>query len=73
MRLRAKSKGASSAYFMKRRFHCKNVEHVESKGHCHSERSEAESKDPATLPKSNATGFLDFARNDGLAFGASTL
>jgi hypothetical protein len=37
-------------------------------GSGHPERSAAESKDPATLPKSNATGFLDFARNDSLAF-----
>ena len=31
---------------------------------CHPERSEAESKDPAALPSSSATRFLDFARND---------
>jgi hypothetical protein len=31
---------------------------------CHPERSEAESKDPAELPKRFTTGFLDFARND---------
>jgi hypothetical protein len=34
----------------------------------HSERSEAESKNPALKPKGNATGFLDFARNDGTSF-----
>ena len=34
----------------------------------HPERSAAKSKDPAELPESNATGFLDFARNDSLAF-----
>jgi hypothetical protein len=67
MRLQGESKGASSAYFMKRRFHCKKVEQVGA-GSGHPERSEPESKDPATLPKSNATGFLDFARNDSLAF-----
>ena len=33
---------------------------------CHPERSEAESKDPAKLLSSSATGFLDFARNDYL-------
>ena len=72
MRLRAESKGASSAYFMKRRFHCKKVEELNAGTRSgHPERSAAESKDPATLPKSNATGFLDFARNDSLA--ASTL
>jgi len=31
---------------------------------CHSERSAAESKNPAALPNIFATGFLDFARND---------
>ena len=31
----------------------------------HPERSAAESKDPVVLPFSSATGFLDFARNDG--------
>jgi excinuclease ABC subunit C len=31
---------------------------------CHSERSEAKSRDPAAKPKGNATGFLDSARND---------
>ena len=31
---------------------------------CHSERSEAKSRDPAARPKGNATGFLDSARND---------
>ena len=30
----------------------------------HSERSEAESKDPAAKPMSNASGSLDFARDD---------
>jgi len=30
----------------------------------HPERSEAESKDPATTPRGNAAGFLDFVRND---------
>jgi hypothetical protein len=30
----------------------------------HPERSKAKSKDPAVLSRSNATGFLDFARND---------
>src|SRR3954468_13944211 len=30
----------------------------------HSERSEAESKNPATLPIAITTGLLDFARND---------
>src|SRR5258707_12940501 len=33
---------------------------------CHPDRSEAESKDPAKLLSSSATGFLDFARNDYL-------
>src|SRR5437762_5701137 len=32
---------------------------------CHPERSEAQSKDPAELLFGFATGFLDFARNDG--------
>src|SRR6187399_639894 len=32
----------------------------------------AQSKDPATVPKSDATGFLDFAPNDNL-LAASTL
>ncbi|KAF5409689.1 MAG: hypothetical protein Udaeo2_00390 [Candidatus Udaeobacter sp.] len=32
---------------------------------CYPERSEAESKDPVVRPYGNATGFLDFARNDG--------
>src|SRR5213078_4520807 len=32
---------------------------------CHPERSEAQSKDPAELLFVFATGFLDFARNDG--------
>src|SRR6476660_6356229 len=32
---------------------------------CHPERSEARSKDPAELLIGFATGFLDFARNDG--------
>ncbi|PYK32136.1 MAG: hypothetical protein DME58_06420 [Verrucomicrobia bacterium] len=41
---------------------------------CHPERSEAQSKDPAELLFGFATGFLDFARNDGqvirhLSFG----
>ncbi len=41
---------------------------------CHPERSEAQSKDPAELLIGFATGFLDFARNDGqviphLSFG----
>src|SRR5438874_6119952 len=31
---------------------------------CHSERSAAESKNPAALPNRFITGFLDFARND---------
>src|SRR5438045_9137744 len=31
----------------------------------HSERSEAESKNPAAVTRGYATGFLDFARNDG--------
>jgi hypothetical protein len=31
---------------------------------CHPERSKAESKDPVALLEPNATGFLDFARND---------
>src|SRR4030095_3184772 len=31
---------------------------------CHPERSEAQSRDPAELPRRIATGFLDFARND---------
>jgi hypothetical protein len=31
---------------------------------CHPERSAAESKDPVMRPSDNATGFLDFARND---------
>src|SRR5437762_13452706 len=31
---------------------------------CHPERSEVESKDSAAVRKINATGFLDFARND---------
>src|SRR5438874_3193485 len=31
---------------------------------CHSERSAAESKNPAALPNRFVTGFLDFARND---------
>jgi len=34
------------------------------RGPCHPERSAAESKDPAAIRKTNATGFLDFARND---------
>jgi hypothetical protein len=33
---------------------------------CHPERSEAESKDPAEITFSFATGFLDFARNDSI-------
>ena len=33
---------------------------------CHSERSEAESKDPAEIALGFATGFLDFARNDSI-------
>jgi hypothetical protein len=37
---------------------------IGERGHCHPERSEAESKDPAAVRKSNTTGFLDFARND---------
>ncbi len=32
MRLRAESKGASSAHFMKRRFHCKKVEELKRYG-----------------------------------------
>ena len=32
--------------------------------HCHPERSEAESRDPAELPKDIITGSLDFARDD---------
>jgi zinc/manganese transport system substrate-binding protein len=32
---------------------------------CHPERSEAEPKDPVEEPMGFATGFLDFARNDG--------
>ena len=32
---------------------------------CHPERSETQSKDPAELLFGFATGFLDFARNDG--------
>src|SRR5215813_1866882 len=32
--------------------------------HCHPERSEAESKGRIALPYSDATGFLDFARNN---------
>ena len=41
---------------------------------CHSERTEAESKNPAKLLQSHATGFLDFARNDAgaLAVVAAT-
>src|SRR5436309_8386735 len=31
---------------------------------CHSEPSEARSRDPAARPRGNATGFLDSARND---------
>src|SRR5436190_1290661 len=38
----------------------------------HSERSEAESKNPAAVRRGYATGFLDFARNDGHS-KASTL
>ena len=34
----------------------------------HPERSEAESKDPAARPSANATGFLDFARNDSVIY-----
>ncbi len=37
--------------------------------HCHPERSEAQSKDPAELPKGIITGALDFARDDGVAYG----
>ena len=33
---------------------------------CHAERSEAESKDPATPSFGYATGFLDCARNDAM-------
>ncbi|PYK23601.1 MAG: hypothetical protein DME52_12230 [Verrucomicrobia bacterium] len=33
---------------------------------CHLERSGAKLKDPVKLPFGFATGFLDFARNDGL-------
>ena len=32
---------------------------------CHPERSKAKSKDPAELLFGFATGFLDFARNEG--------
>jgi hypothetical protein len=32
---------------------------------CHSERSEAQSKNPVEEPVRNAAGSLDFARDDG--------
>ena len=38
----------------------------ELSANCHSEQSEAESKNPAKLAKTDATGFLDYARNDVL-------
>ncbi|MBV9009694.1 MAG: hypothetical protein JO354_11105 [Verrucomicrobia bacterium] len=38
--------------------------HFRSASSCHSERSDAKSKNPAMLPLRAATGFLDFARND---------
>ena len=42
---------------------------VTARGHCHPERiprTREKSKDPAKLAVGCATGFLDFARNDGL-------
>jgi hypothetical protein len=33
----------------------------------HSEQSEAKSKDPVVLRYGHVSGFLDFARNDGMA------
>ena len=38
----------------------------------HPERSEAESKDPAKLAVSFATGFLDFARNDSTCYAQAS-
>jgi hypothetical protein len=40
----------------------------ELSANCHSEQSEAESKNPAKLAKTDATGFLDYARNDVTSF-----
>jgi hypothetical protein len=40
---------------------------------CHPEPSAAESKDPAALPISLATEFLDCARNDSLGRSSSEL
>ena len=37
-------------------------------GACHSERSEAQSKNPAVMPCAFATGSLDFARDDVLIY-----
>jgi hypothetical protein len=75
MRLPAESKGASSAYFMKRRFHCNKVEALKQKESC--ERSAAKSKDLTAPSKAmqrhfstslGMTTFLPLQR-----FNASTL
>ena len=51
---------------------CRNNDEVRITD-CHPERSEAQSKDPAKLLFGFATGFLDFARNEGQVYSSFVL